>query len=252
MEVTLDKLLSGKSTRINSKDFLSTEDYVKPFIEEMSKFTSTYRIEAIPPSQVTTDKEGEEITYNRVLVQAIMPTQIDEYNEIYTLAYSLDIRRPIYKVYKAMFNNTTNSIIAFDPNWLVVNEIKPAETFTLPIQNLMSFTCDFDFKLKKYINVTLSTKENDRYVRLGSWIEKCQFAVWQNDFGGKVKWSPTNVVKAYNNIYINTSSDYYVGDKDSSVINTYNSFAQLIADDKKDICNKFEKTMLINLLLGLK
>lgn len=50
MEVTLDKLLSGKSTRINSKDFLSTEDYVKPFIEEMSKFTSTYRIEAIPPS----------------------------------------------------------------------------------------------------------------------------------------------------------------------------------------------------------
>lgn len=116
MEVTLDKLLSGKSTRINSKDFLSTEDYVKPFIEEMSKFTSTYRIEAIPPSQVTTDKEGEDITYNRVLVQAIMPTQIDEYNEIYTLTYSLDIRRPIYKVYKAMFNNTTNSIIAFDPN----------------------------------------------------------------------------------------------------------------------------------------
>ena len=46
--------------------------------------------------------------------------------------------------------------------------------------------------------------------------------------------------------------DSYVGDKDSSVINTYNSFAQLIADDKKDICNKFEKTMLINLLLGLK
>lgn len=252
MEVTLDKLLSGKSTRINSKDFLSTEDYVKPFIEEMSKFTSTYRIEAIPPSQVTTDKEGEDITYNRVLVQAIMPTQIDEYNEIYTLAYSLDIRRPIYKVYKAMFNNTTNSIIAFDSNWLVVNEIKPAETFTLPIQNLMSFTSDFEVKLKKYKNDTLSTKENDRYVRLGSWIEKCQFAVWQNDFGGKVKWSPTNVVKAYNNIYINTSSDYYVGDKDSSVINTYNSFAQLIADDKKDICNKFEKTMLINLLLGLK
>ena len=116
MEVTLDKLLSGKATRINSKDFLSTEDYVKPFIEEMSKFTSTYRIEAIPPSQVTTDKGGEDITYNRVLVQAIMPTQIDEYNEIYTLAYSLDIRKPIYKVYRAMFNNTTNSIVAFDPN----------------------------------------------------------------------------------------------------------------------------------------
>lgn len=148
MEVTLDKLLSGKATRINSKDFLSTEDYVKPFIEEMSKFTSTYRIEAIPPFQVTTDKEGEDITYNRVLVQAIMPTQIDEYNEIYTLAYSLDIRKPIYKVYRAMFNNTTNSIVAFDPNWLIVNEIKPTETFTLPITGLMELTSDFEIKLK--------------------------------------------------------------------------------------------------------
>lgn len=135
---------------------------------------------------------------------------------------------------------------------MVVNEIKPAEAFTFPIHNLMSLTSDFEVKLKKYKNTTLSTKEDDRYIRLGAWIEKCQFAVWQNDFGGKVKWSPTNVVKAYNNIYINTSSDYYVGDKDSSVINTYNSFAQLIADDKKDICNKFEKTMLINLLLELK
>lgn len=54
---------------------------------------------------------------------------------------------------------------------MVVNEIKPAETFTLPIQNLMSFTSDFEVKLKKYKNDTLSTKENDRYVRLGSWIE---------------------------------------------------------------------------------
>ena len=52
--------------------------------------------------------------------------------------------------------------------------------------------------------------------------------------------------------YLRELQDYYVGDKDSSVINIYNSFAQLIADDKKDICNKFEKTMLINLLLGIK
>lgn len=47
-------------------------------------------------------------------------------------------------------------------------------------------------------------------------------------------------------------SEYYVGDKDSTIMNTYNSFAKLIADDKKDICNKFEKTMLINSLLNLK
>ena len=168
MEITLDKLLKGKSTRINSRDFYSTEDYVKPFVDEMSKFTSTYRVEAIPPSQVTLDKDGEDTTYNRVLVQAIMPSQVDEYNEIYTLAYSLDIRKPIYKIYKAMFNNTTNAIVTFDPNWLIVNEIKPNEMFKIPIQSLMSLTSDFEIKLKKYKNEVLSTKENERYLRLGS------------------------------------------------------------------------------------
>lgn len=57
----------------------------------------------------------------------------------------------------------------------------------MPIQSLMSLTSNFEVKLKKYKNEVLSTKENERYLRLGSWIEKCQFLVWQNDFGGKVK-----------------------------------------------------------------
>ena len=131
-------------------------------------------------------------------------------------------------------------------------EIKPGETFGFPIKDLMEYTSDFELRLKKYSTDTFSTKEDSRYKRLGSWIEKCQFNTWTNEHGGKVKWSPTNIVKAYNNIYINTSSEYYVGDKDSTVMNTYGAFAEIIAKDKKDICNKFEKTMLINSLLEIK
>lgn len=252
MEITLEKLLQGKSTKINDKDFLSTKEYVEPFLNKMKNFTSNFRIEAVSPKQITYNTDGEDITYNRVLVQAILPTQVDNYNEIYALAYSLDIRKPVYKVYRAMFDNTTNTTVVFNPNWLLVKEIKPNEEFGLPIDDLMTLTSDFELKLKFCKNNVFSTKEDSRYYRLGSWIEKCQFEVWQNEFGGKVKWSPANVVKAYNNIYINTSSDFYVGDKDSTILNTYNSFASLIANDKKDICNKFEKTMLIKSLLNIK
>lgn len=252
MEITLEQLLKGKSTRINDKDFLSTEEYISPFVDKMKNFTDSYRIEAISPNQITLDKEGEDITYNRVLVQAILPNKVDKYNEMYTLTYSLDIRKPVYKVYRALYDNQSNILIAFNPNWFLTKEIKTNETFELPLTSLMEATSDYEVKLKKYNNTVFSTKETDRYYRLGSWIEKCQFEIWRNEFGGKVKWSPANVVKAYNNIYINMDSEYYVGDKDSTIMNTYNSFAKLIADDKKDICNKFEKTMLINSLLNLK
>lgn len=252
MEITLEQLLKGKSTRINDKDFLSTEEYISLFVDKMKNFTDSYRIEAISPNQITLDKEGEDITYNRVLVQAILPNKVDKYNEIYALTYSLDIRKPVYKVYRALYDNQSNILIAFNPNWFLTKEIKTNETFELPLTSLMEATSDYEVKLKKYNNTVFSTKETDRYYRLGSWIEKCQFEIWRNEFGGKIKWSPANVVKAYNNIYINMDSEYYVGDKDSTIMNTYNSFAKLIADDKKDICNKFEKTMLINSLLNLK
>lgn len=41
----------------------------------------------------------------------------------------------------------------------------------------MTLTSDFEIKLKSYKNNVFSTKEESRYYRLGSWIEKCQFEV---------------------------------------------------------------------------
>ena len=38
MEITIELLLKGKSTIIKDKEFLSTSDYVKPFLDEMKKF----------------------------------------------------------------------------------------------------------------------------------------------------------------------------------------------------------------------
>lgn len=252
MEVTLDKLLSGKPTKINNKDYLSTEDYVKPFIDFMDHFSPSYRIEAIPPSQVTMTNDNEDLTYNRVLVQAILPNKIGDYNEMYALTYSLDIRKPLYKIYRALYNNQTGATMVFNPDWIIVKEIQPLETFELPIKDLMEYTDTSFVRYDFCQSLKLSTKEKDRCLRYGRWLEKCYFLSWSTDLGGKIKWSAANIIKVYNSIYIDHHSNFYVGDKDSSVLNTYNAFADIVANDHKDICNRFEKTMLINSFLEIK
>ena len=79
MELTLEEVLKGKATRIKNNEFFPTAAYVEPFIEKMSKFTSDFRIQAILPDQITkTDNGGidyDDITYNRVWIQAVMPKE---------------------------------------------------------------------------------------------------------------------------------------------------------------------------------
>ena len=99
MEITKDKLLEGTATIIKDKEFLPTKEYVSPFIEEMSKFTDEFIIRVEEPSQKLVTDQNDNTTFNKVWIQAIMPGT-DNIKEIYNLAYSLDVRTPLYKVFK--------------------------------------------------------------------------------------------------------------------------------------------------------
>lgn len=116
MEITLEQLLKGKATKINDKDFLSTKDYVENFVNKMKAFTQNFRIEVVLPKQLTMTSNETDITYNKVLIQAILPKQVGDYNEIMALSYSLDTRTPVYKLYRAYYNNTTGVTMCFDSN----------------------------------------------------------------------------------------------------------------------------------------
>jgi hypothetical protein len=80
MELTIEQLLQGKSTRIKNKDYFPTAAYVEPFLERARKLTSEFRVQVQLPTQITYTASGdintEDITYNRVLIEAILP---DEY-----------------------------------------------------------------------------------------------------------------------------------------------------------------------------
>ena len=155
-----------------------------------------------------------------------------------------------YKVYRGMLNRACTNLCVFDPSWMEVNEIKPGENFIYHITALMEKVSHFEATIKKMKNTVLSSDVEERHNRLGNWIEKCVLEEYTGT-GGKVKLSPSTVIDAYNGVYFDSSSKYYVGDEDSTVFNFYNAFTEIIKDDKKDIINKFEKTLLINSLFEL-
>ena len=93
---------------------------------------------------------------------------------------------------------------------------------------------------------------NERRRYLGEWVD---YALRENeDYGfGKVKIAVSTPIDAYKSLFIDSDSDYYHPEGiDPTLYDIHNSFTQIITDDKKDLMNKFEKTMIINRLLGIK
>lgn len=254
MEITQDLLMSGKSTIIKNKNYLSTKEYVEPFFEEMSKFTDNFIIRVQTPNQMTLSGDDKDITFNRVWIQALMPEDhsIDNHRECYHLIYGLDVKKPVYKIARGYVNMACTNLCIFNPQWLNVQELEPEKSFVYDIKNLMSLTSDFETKLKKMKNTFLSSDKEARQKQLGSMIEKSLLYEQVNQ-AGKVKLSPAMVVKAYENVYLNTDSGYYVKDgEECSVFNYYNAFTELIRDsNKKDLMTGYEKTLLVGELFNL-
>lgn len=66
MEITIGKLLEGKSTIIKESEYLSTKEYVEPFIKLMQKFTKDFSVQVQLPNQLTITDSKEDVTYNKV------------------------------------------------------------------------------------------------------------------------------------------------------------------------------------------
>lgn len=254
MEIDKDLLFEGKSTIIKNKNYLSTKEYVESFFDEMSKFTDDFIIRVQTPNQMTLSGEDKDITFNRVWIQALMPEDhaIDNHRECYHLIYGLDVKKPVYKVARGYVNMACTNLCIFNPQWLSVQELEPEKSFIYSISNLMKMTSDFESRIKKMKNTFLSPEVEDRQKLLGSMIEKSLLYEYSNQ-AGKVKLSPAMVIKAYENVYINTDSPYYVKDtEECSVFNYYNAFTELIRDaTKKDLMTGYEKTLLVGQLFDL-
>ena len=252
MEITLNALLEGKPTIIREKEYFATKDYIQPFIDEMSKFTKEFVVNVQLPDQVTISNDSKDVTYNRVWIQAIMPDKctIDGYAETYGLIYALDARIPVYKVYRAYVNKETHNLCVFDPNWIQVYELKPETKLTYSIRELMEKPFDIEKRLKIMKNTFISADIEDVHKLLGKLINRSLLYEYRN-VGGKVKISPSDVIKAFEDVYHNNSSHYYVQPAvEGSLHNYYGAFCSQITNSK-DIIKKKKKTILVGMLFDL-
>lgn len=248
MEITIGKLLEGKSTVIKENEYLTTKEYVSPFIEVMKKFTTDFSVQVQLPSQLTITDSKEDITYNRVWVQALLKDNSYGYAETINLVYALDVRKPIYKIFKAYKDRKTGNLFAFNSQWINVYELKPSEKFVDfegIVEHLLSLTDDSCIRFENLEKSKLSSESKNKQQQLGELIENSMlFEI--NNKGGKIKIAPQMVLKAFQNVYMDSSSRNYIADQEECTkLNYLDAFSSLITEDDKDIVNRFEKNLLV-------
>ena len=258
MELTLEQVLAGRGTSIKGKEYLSTAAYVEPFLERMSKYTDNFIFNGIQPDQITLTKDGdinlEDITWNRMWVQAVMPDEAgyDNHDRVVGMVYGLDVRKPIVKFYVGGLNRACCNLCVFSPSFLDVKEIEPEKALDYrPIERLLSQTDNVRAMLERLSNTEVKYNEVTINENLGDWVRKTLNASFTNQFN-KVKLATSSAIDAYKLLYEKEDSPYFVPKGTTTdMFNVYNAWTQVITDDKKDIINKCEKTLLVGNILGV-
>ena len=259
MDIQLGQLLKGKQTRIKDKEYFETEAYVNPFLERMSKLTSDFRVKVELPDQVTLTKEGdvnmEDITYNRVWVQAVLPEQydVDNHQDVIGMVYGLDTRKPVVKFYRGGLNRACTNLYVFNPDYLEVQELQPETAIDFhSLDVLINKANEIKVFLERLHNLTFPRENQYINEQLGMWIRNCLNYPYYNGINN-VKLATSTALDAYKLLFEKEASPYYVqSDSNTDMFNVYNAFTELISNDKdKDIMNKCEKTLLLKSILDI-
>lgn len=261
MELQLNELLAGRATRIKNREYYPTSAYVEPFLERINKLTNNIRINAVTPSQITYTGDGnlstEDITYNRVTIEAILPDTMkinnDEHKEVIGMVYGLDVRKPVVKFFHAHERCVCTNMCVFSPSLLACQDLEPETAIDFkPLERIISQTNDTVAQLKKLLEMEFECSEYNINESLGKWIRNCINYSYDNHYG-KVKIACSTPIDAYKALFEKEDSDYFIGnDSVTSMYNIYNAFTQVLTNNmSKDFNSIFEKTLLISDILGL-
>lgn len=255
MELTTEQLFKGKATRIKEKEYFTTEAYVTPFMERVSKLTNNFIINAKPADQISLTKEGEvnfdDVIYNRVWIQGVLPEEYawDNHKRVISMIYALDTRKPLVKFYVGALNMACLNLCVFNPEMLNVAELEPESAINYSfLRNALSLTDETASMLKQLSNMEF--KRDAIFDDLGHWVDNCINAKINTGFG-TVKLAESAPIDVYKDLFYDEKSKYYTTDDRVDGFTVYNAFTDLITQDKKDLVNKFEKTLLIKDILNL-
>lgn len=252
MSINIDDLLKGQSTTIKGNEFLSTEAYITPFLDRVSKLTNDFVCRAISPNQLSINKNGEvNSLYNKVLIEAVIPYD-GVYATVVGMSYALDVKKPICKFFVGIKENLESGHLYLNNSHNIVNqEIEAEKTLNYTLldrlletdnniydwcQNLK--TIDFD-----------SSNDNVNY-KLGQWV---RFAInfnVTNEFG-VIKIAAADIISAYKMLFEDSKSPYFVSmGAHTEYSRIYNAFSKVVYDSK-DIVNIPDKTYLLKDILSI-
>lgn len=255
MDLTIDQLLKGKNTIIKSNEYLSTEQYVTPFLELVHDYTESFIIKAETPKQMTVTDDDTDITYNRVWVQAVLKKDygFENHKEVIGFLYGLDTKKPIVKFYKGGLNMACTNLCIFNPEMLHVQLLEPESRIDYkPLKQVVKVVDDVVVTLKKMSNIFIDTQDVEDLEReLGRWNRNALISSYNNG-ASLVKVGEGIPNKAFKDLFLNQKSKYYrAPDKTTTLFDVYNAFTDLISNDNRDIINKAEKTLILKDILGV-
>ena len=261
MEISLKDLLCGKQTRIKNRDYFQTAAYVEPFLDRVQKISKEIRVQVQLPTQITYTANGdintEDITYNRVLIEAILPDEYkfndDPHRAVLGMVYGIDVRKPVVKFFKGQERMSCTNLCVFSPQLLSCQDLEPETQIDFkPLERIIEQTDDTATWLKKLIETEFDCSEHNVNESLGRWIRNCINYSFNNHYQ-PVKIACSTPIDAYKSLFEKEDDDYYIGlNGNASIYQIYNAFTQVLTDGmKKDPFNIFEKTLLIKDILDL-
>ena len=262
MEIRLDELLAGRATRIKGKEYYSTSAYVEPFLERVQKITKEVRIQVQLPKQITYTASGdintEDITYNRVLIEAILPDEYkfndDPHKAVLGMVYGIDVRKPVVKFFKGQERMSCTNLCVFSPQLLSCQDLEPEAAIDYkPLERIIEQTDDTAVWMKRLIESEFDCGVQNVNESLGKWIRNCINYSYNNHYQ-PVKIACSSPIDAYKSLFEKEDSEYYAGLDcgNISMYQVYNAFTQVLTDSmKKDPFNIFEKTLLLKDILDL-
>ena len=220
----------------------------------MQKYTNDFRVQVKLPDQITTVDNDEDLTYNRVAIEAILPdTSIyDGHKKVFGMVYGIDTRKPVVKFFTGLERCVCTNLCVFSPDMLAVQELQPEHPINFkPLQHIAEVTDDIVKWLTQLHSTEFLCDTQNINESLGRWVRNCMNCSYDTGFG-KVKLATSAAIDAYKLMFEKEDSDYFVGESPSTdMFNVYNAFTQIITDNiKKDIINTCEKTLLLKDILS--
>lgn len=235
--MTLGKLLESKAFVKGAVTFDNPSKLLEKSLNIMSKVSDEFEVKV---SNKVVNAEADKTlneAYSRVLLQPIIPTELEGMVPTIGLLYALDTQRPIIKTYTGTKVTACNNLCVFNADDIFSGDLSD-----------MSKVNKFLTNYVEQIEETLQ-----RYIELKNSLEDKEYKGKDVDeaFGGLLRHSiantalgTTSIVQAAKEVN-NSSSVYYVDrEKGTTAWNLYNSVTEFLK--KSDIKDQATKTLILS------